>query len=170
MLIDYKELKKIRDKYKDKKIVFISGTFDIIHASHIDFLKKSKQKGDILVVGLGNDKSIKLYKGEERPINSARNRAIVMSNLKSVDYCFINQEIKNLDSYLDLNREAYELFYNNLSQLNPDIWVYEGDLFDDQFIQNIAKDLNIKLEKTIKKNRNIHSSDIINKLKNGKNK
>ncbi|WP_457622423.1 D-glycero-beta-D-manno-heptose 1-phosphate adenylyltransferase [Persephonella sp.] len=89
--MDY--LKKIELwKKEGKKIVFTNGCFDIIHAGHIDYLKKAKELGDILVVGLNSDQSIKRIKGNDRPINTQEHRKIVLEALKPVDLVVIFEE------------------------------------------------------------------------------
>ncbi|MBI2055908.1 MAG: adenylyltransferase/cytidyltransferase family protein [Candidatus Sungbacteria bacterium] len=69
-----------------KKIVAASGCFDILHAGHIDFLGKARAAGDVLVVLLNSDSSVKSYKGESRPLNSLHLRAHVLSGLEAVDF------------------------------------------------------------------------------------
>ncbi|RKY93271.1 MAG: D-glycero-beta-D-manno-heptose 1-phosphate adenylyltransferase, partial [Ignavibacteriae bacterium] len=73
-------------KADNKKVVFTNGCFDIIHAGHIDYLNKAKALGDILMVGLNTDDSVKKIKGDKRPIINQDERAEIISNLKPVDY------------------------------------------------------------------------------------
>ena len=75
---------------RDKRVVFTNGCFDIIHAGHVDLLQYAKSKGDILVVGLNTDESIKRLKGNGRPINSLEMRIKVLSAIDAVDFivCF----------------------------------------------------------------------------------
>jgi len=82
------EIKLIRSALKadKKKVVFTNGCFDIIHAGHIDYLNKAKALGDILIVGLNTDDSVKKIKGDKRPIINQDERAEIISNLKPVDY------------------------------------------------------------------------------------
>lgn len=89
------ELKAIRLKLKasGKKVVFTNGVFDLIHSGHIDYLSKAKLLGDVLIVGLNTDDSVKRIKGEKRPILSQEERAFIISNLKPVDYViFFNED------------------------------------------------------------------------------
>jgi rfaE bifunctional protein nucleotidyltransferase chain/domain len=88
------EIKAIRNKYKkeNKKVVFTNGCFDLIHAGHVDYLSKARNFGDVLVVGLNSDASIKRLKGDKRPILLEAERAFVISNLKPVDYVVIFDE------------------------------------------------------------------------------
>lgn len=73
-------------KSKGKKIVFTNGCFDILHAGHVDYLNKSKESGDVLIVGLNSDSSVRRIKGEKRPVVNQNERAFVISNLKAVDF------------------------------------------------------------------------------------
>jgi D-beta-D-heptose 7-phosphate kinase/D-beta-D-heptose 1-phosphate adenosyltransferase len=69
-----------------KKIVFTNGCFDIIHKGHISLLNKAREAGDVLIVGVNSDDSIKQLKGAERPINNLEDRLTVLAGLQSVDY------------------------------------------------------------------------------------
>ena len=75
-----------------KRIVFTNGCFDIIHPGHIFILELAKLKGDILVVGLNSDQSIKGFKSDLRPICTQDDRAYVLAGLAAVDYIFIFNE------------------------------------------------------------------------------
>ena len=82
------ELKAIRLKLKasNKKVVFTNGVFDLIHSGHVDYLSKAKKLGEVLIVGLNSDESVKRIKGDKRPILKQEERAFILSNLKPVDY------------------------------------------------------------------------------------
>ena len=86
--ISLSELRAIRLKLKveGKKVVFTNGVFDLIHSGHVDYLSKAKQLGDILIVGLNSDDSVRRIKGDKRPILKQEERAFILSNLKPVDY------------------------------------------------------------------------------------
>lgn len=88
------ELKKIRSKLKaeGKKVVFTNGVFDLIHAGHVDYLSKAKNLGDVLIVGLNSDDSVRRIKGDKRPILKQEERTFVLSNLKPVDYVVLFEE------------------------------------------------------------------------------
>ncbi len=94
VLISRYEIIKITKSLKaeNKKIVFTNGCFDILHAGHVDYLRKAKEKGDVLIVGLNSDKSVSKIKGELRPIINEIERAFVLSNLRSVDYVTLFNE------------------------------------------------------------------------------
>jgi D-beta-D-heptose 7-phosphate kinase/D-beta-D-heptose 1-phosphate adenosyltransferase len=87
-IVDQKKLFKIVKKLKkeNKKIVMTNGCFDIIHPGHVSYLEKSKKLGDVLIVLLNSDKSIKMNKGKNRPINNLYFRQQVLSGLSSVNY------------------------------------------------------------------------------------
>lgn len=102
-----------------KKIVFTNGVFDIIHRGHVEYLTEASSLGDLLIVGLNSDSSVKLIKGENRPIVSEENRAYVLSNLKPVDYVIIFSE----DNPLNL-----------IKKVLPDILVKGGDWPEDKII------------------------------------
>ena len=84
-------ISKIRSDLK--KIVFTNGCFDIIHPGHIHVLSKAKLFGDILVVGLNSDKSVKKLKGKERPFVNEFDRAKILLSIKYVDYVIIFDEL-----------------------------------------------------------------------------
>jgi len=72
-----------------KKIVFTNGVFDILHRGHVDYLAKAKSFGDILVVGLNSDASVRRLKGKSRPVQKQADRATILLALRSVDYVVI---------------------------------------------------------------------------------
>lgn len=88
------EITALRETFRreKRKVVFTNGVFDIIHAGHVDYLIKSKAMGDVLIVGLNSDASVKRIKGEKRPIVPESQRAFVLSNIKPVDYVVIFNE------------------------------------------------------------------------------
>jgi len=75
-----------RLRRRKKKIVFTNGVFDIIHMGHVHYLSKAKSMGDVLIVGLNTDSSVKKFKGPKRPINRQSDRAGVLAALEMVDY------------------------------------------------------------------------------------
>ena len=79
-------------KLQNKKVVFTNGVFDILHAGHVDYITKAKAKGDILIVAVNSDSSVKKIKGELRPIVPQNERAFIISSLKPVDYVVIFDE------------------------------------------------------------------------------
>lgn len=95
-----------------KRIVFTNGCFDIIHIGHTRYLAKAKALGDVLVIGLNSDLSVKAIKGRGRPINNEKDRAEILSALIPVDYVTIFSE-----------PTPEEL----IKRLKPDILVKGGD-------------------------------------------
>jgi D-beta-D-heptose 7-phosphate kinase / D-beta-D-heptose 1-phosphate adenosyltransferase len=85
---DLESLAHVCDSYHraGKKVVFTNGCFDILHSGHVTYLHHAKQLGDVLIVGLNTDDSIKRIKGKERPINSLNDRMQVLAGLSSVDH------------------------------------------------------------------------------------
>ncbi len=81
-----------RERKAGKKIVFTNGCFDILHLGHVRYLKEARQLGQVLVVGLNSDRSVRKLKGPDRPLNRQDHRAEVLSALKSVDYVVIFSE------------------------------------------------------------------------------
>lgn len=72
-------------KFKDQKIVFTNGCFDILHLGHIDYMMKAADLGDVLIIGLNNDASVRRLKGEGRPINNEQARALILASLSFVN-------------------------------------------------------------------------------------
>ena len=88
------EIMILRKQFKNenKKVVFTNGVFDLIHAGHVDYLVKAKSLGDVLIVGMNSDASVKRIKGNSRPILAEKERAFIISNLKPVDFVTIFEE------------------------------------------------------------------------------
>jgi len=101
-----------REHRDGKRIVFTNGCFDILHLGHIRYLKNAKALGDILVVGLNSDSSVRAIKGLFRPINTQKDRAEVLSSLYFVDYITI---------FTEYTPERL------IKRLRPDILVKGGD-------------------------------------------
>lgn len=80
------------DRLLDKSIVFTNGVFDILHAGHIDFLKRAKALGDVLVVGVNSDRSARKLKGPNRPINNQNDRLALVSALEPVNHAVLFDE------------------------------------------------------------------------------
>ena len=114
MLIDRKNAVKFCEELKQlgKQIVFTNGCFDIIHAGHVRYLTAAKNFGDILIVGLNSDESVRKLKGSSRPINSQEDRAEVLLGLKAVDHVIFFGE-----------STAEKL----IAEVKPNIYVKGGD-------------------------------------------
>ncbi len=110
----------------DKKVVFTNGCFDILHAGHVKYLEEAKSFGDILVLGLNADASVRRLKGESRPINNQEDRALVLAALESVDFVVVFDE-----------DTPYEL----IRVVKPDILVKGGDYEGKEVVgSDIAKE------------------------------
>ena len=83
-------------RQQKQTIVFTNGCFDIVHRGHIEYLNFCKQKGDVVVLGLNSDSSVKAIKGPDRPINNQFDRAAVLTALESIDYITIFDELDPL--------------------------------------------------------------------------
>ena len=94
MLIDKEFGKQLVEilKSQNKKVVFTNGCFDILHVGHLRYLNEAKKQGDILIIGVNSDASVKRLKGESRPINNQFDRAEMLGGLKAVDYTIIFEE------------------------------------------------------------------------------
>ena len=100
-------------KKQGKKIVTCNGSFDILHIGHIKFLQEAKAQGDILIVGLNSDSSIKKYKSKDRPINDQQSRAEMLAALEAVDYVTLFDEtnpitlLEMIKPHIHCNGEEY---------------------------------------------------------------
>ncbi len=85
--VELSDAVSLREKWKlqGKRVVFTNGCFDLLHPGHVTYLEDARALGDVLVVGLNSDESIKRLKGENRPVNSLSDRAHMLSGLRSVD-------------------------------------------------------------------------------------
>lgn len=91
MILSFPEnsLTPLENLCKGRKVVFTNGCFDILHAGHVRYLTQAKELGDILVVGLNTDSSVKTLKGPTRPINHEEDRAEILHALKAVDHVIL---------------------------------------------------------------------------------
>jgi len=121
MIVDFNEIEQICNSLRkqNKKIVFTNGCFDILHRGHIEYLSKTKEFGDVLIVGLNSDESVQRLKGMDRPINSQEDRASILDALKPVDYVVIFEE----DTPLRL-----------IQVIKPDVLVKGGDYRIDEIV------------------------------------
>ena len=111
-ILSMARLPAILKKQRGKSIVFTNGCFDILHIGHIKYLNAAKAKGDILIVGLNADKSVRLLKGKNRPVTPQRERAEILAALACVDFVVIFNE---------------ETPYRLISLIRPDVLVKGGD-------------------------------------------
>ena len=122
-IINKKDLDNTIEKIRDnsKKIALTNGCFDILHIGHARYLKEAKSLADILIVGINSDSSVKILKGENRPINNENDRAELLSYFEFIDYLIIFDE-KTAD--------------NLLLSIKPDIYVKGGDYTKESLPEN----------------------------------
>jgi len=106
-----------RWRFFRKKIVFTNGCFDLLHSGHIDYLSKAADIGDVLIIGLNSDESVKRLKGNNRPVNEQKERALMLASFSFVTAVIIFEE---------------ETPYNLIEKVKPDILVKGGDYKPDQ--------------------------------------
>jgi len=142
------EIKAIRNKLmlEGKSVVFTNGCFDILHAGHVDYLAKAKECGDILILGLNSDASVRRIKGEKRPIVTEEERAFILSNLKSVDYVTLFDE----DTPFEI-----------ISAIIPDVLVKGADWPIDQIVGRDVVENHGGMVKTIKFVNQVSTTNII---------
>lgn len=143
------EIELIADlKRSGKKIVFTNGCFDILHLGHISYLREAKSYGDILVVGLNSNESVRRLKGDSRPINDEGDRAQILKELECVDFVIIFDE----DTPLNL-----------IAKIQPDILVKGADYKGKEVVgSEIVSDVRL-VDFTEGKS----TTKIIEKIKNG---
>lgn len=146
----------LKDRLNDlrgsgSRIVFTNGCFDILHAGHVRYLSEARSYGDILVVGLNSDKSVKLIKGEKRPIIPELQRAEVLAGLCCVDYVTLFHESDPLKL---------------IEKLKPDILVKGADWAEDQIVGADIVNANGGKVIRIRMVSGVSTSEIIRKILN----
>ena len=142
--------KKIKELQESgKKVVFTNGVFDILHVGHLTYLEEAGNLGDVLVVGVNSDRSVKTNKGDKRPINSEKNRAYVLLGTKFVDYAVIFDE-KTPEKLLDV--------------LKPDVHVKGGDYKKEDLPETKIVEGNGGEVKILSFVDNVSTTQIINKI------
>ncbi len=146
-----KELIKIVENLKNqnKKIITTNGVFDILHFGHVIYLEHAKKLGDILIIGINTDKSVKQNKGDKRPINDEKSRASVLAALESVDYVFLFDE-KEPSSWIN--------------KIKPNIHVKAGDYKLSQIIEKDAVEQNGGKIVIAKVEKGYSTTSLINKI------
>jgi D-beta-D-heptose 7-phosphate kinase/D-beta-D-heptose 1-phosphate adenosyltransferase len=134
-----------KDKQKWKKIVFTNGCFDILHVGHTRYLEQARKLGDLLIVAVNSDNSVRRLKGANRPINGELERAELLSNLRFVDYVIIFDE---------------DTPYNLIKDLKPNILVKGGDYKDKNIVGSELVD-EVKIVELVE---GYSTTNIINKI------
>ena len=142
-----KKVKQLQEN--GKKVVFTNGVFDILHVGHLTYLEEARELGDVLIVGVNSDRSVKTNKVDKRPINSEKNRAEMLLGLKFVDFTVIFDE-KTPENLLDL--------------LKPDIHVKGGDYKKEDLPETEIVEKNGGEVKILSFVDNISTTEIINKI------
>lgn len=106
-ILSIKDLSSMRQFFKNKIIVLATGCFDILHVGHLYFLKRASEQGDILIVGINSDKSIKIMKGRNRPIVKQSERAQLIAAFDCVDYVFVYDDTSAKDYILSLRPHVF---------------------------------------------------------------
>lgn len=150
-LLTAEEMRKeiVKLQKAGKRVVFTNGVFDILHIGHLTYLEEAGNLGDILVVGVNSDASVKVNKGDKRPINSEKNRAYVLLGTKFVDYAVIFDE-KTPEKLLDI--------------LKPDVHVKGGDYKKEDLPETKIVEGNGGEVKILSFVDNISTTQIINKI------
>ncbi|MBP9716631.1 MAG: adenylyltransferase/cytidyltransferase family protein [Candidatus Levybacteria bacterium] len=144
----------LRLKEENKKIVLVGGCFDIIHPGHILFLEAAKREGDALILLLESDESIKKRKGNGRPINSQKNRQIVVSAISDVDYIIPLVGVTTDEEYDRI-----------MIQIRPEvIAITEGDSQTDKRKKQ-CESIGSELKVVIKKIDNRSTTALINEIR-----
>ena len=141
--------KIIELKREGKRVVFTNGVFDILHIGHLTYLEEARNLGDVLVVGVNSNSSVKVNKGDKRPINDEKNRAFVLLVTKFVDFAVIFDE-KTPEKLLDI--------------LKPNIHVKGGDYRKEDLPETKTVEKNGGEVKILSFVDNISTTDIINKI------
>ncbi|HVZ67185.1 MAG TPA: adenylyltransferase/cytidyltransferase family protein [Patescibacteria group bacterium] len=154
-ILDLKNINQIGKTQRNNKIlVLVGGCFDILHKGHIEFLKKAKEKGQLLAVLLEHDKRIKELKGEDRPINTQEERALILSNLSMIDYVIPLQHIKKDKEYEDL-----------VKKIQPDIIAVTAGNTIFEWEKKYSQNKNIEIVEVIKPIPDYSTTNIIKKAR-----
>lgn len=150
-LLTAEEMRKeiVKLQKAGKRVVFTNGVFDILHIGHLTYLEEAGNLGDILVVGVNSDASVKVNKGDKRPINSEKNRAYVLLGTKFVNYAVIFDE-KTPEKLLDI--------------LKPDVHVKGGDYKKEDLPETKIVEGNGGEVKILSFVDNVSTTQIINKI------
>lgn len=152
-ILDKDELAKWLDDCRAKglKIVFSNGCFDILHRGHVEYLSKAADLGDVLIIGLNTDDSVRRLKGLSRPVNDERSRAMVLAALEFVSVIvFFNEDT----------------LYNLIKTVQPDVLVKGKDYKPEDIIGYdivMKKDGKVEIIELVE---GFSTTNIINKIKN----
>ena len=106
-------------RFKEYKIVFTNGCFDILHRGHVEYLSKAASHGDVLIVGLNSDSSVRSIKGESRPVQDQESRALILASLQFVTIVVFFEE---------------DTPYNLIKLVQPDVLVKGADYKQEEIV------------------------------------
>src|SRR5687768_12233270 len=104
-IVDREQIPRLLETRREQTIVFTNGCFDILHVGHARYLAQARELGDILIVGLNSDRSVREIKGESRPLVPESERAELLAHLESVDYVCLFDESRP-DALIELVKPA----------------------------------------------------------------
>jgi D-glycero-beta-D-manno-heptose 1-phosphate adenylyltransferase len=127
-LIPRNELSELGERLRreNKRIVFANGCFDVLHAGHVRYLQGAKQQGDVLVMGLNSDQSVRQLKGKGRPLLPAAARAELVAALECVDYVVIFDDLTAERALLDLRPHIHAKGTDYTEQTVPEREIVTG--------------------------------------------
>lgn len=146
------ELVEIRKRVaeRSKTVVFTNGCFDLLHRGHVEYLEKASEFGDLLFVGLNDDKSVTRLKGKGRPLINQEDRALILASLESINFVSIFHE---------------DTPYQLIKSVQPDILVKGGDYNQDEIVGRDIVEANGGKVITIPLTPGRSTSEIIRQLK-----
>ena len=145
-ILDYNQLKSLRNKHKNKKIILCHGVFDVLHKGHIDLLKFCKKIGKKVYLGINSDSSVKRLKGKKRPYNYLKIRIKHLKKTNLIDKIIVFKDLTPM---------------RIINQIKPDV-IVKGE---DYNFRNIVGSNNFN-SIIFKKKRDISSTKLINILNN----
>ena len=152
-IVPFRYLHLVRRGLQKHNVVLTNGCFDILHAGHVSYLQEAKLCGDVLIVGINSDSSVRALKGEGRPINDELDRAFVLSSLKCVDFVtvFDSETVEDL-----------------LNVARPTTWVKGGDYTLDTLnhLERQAAEARGSKISILSEVNGKSTTEIINKIKN----
>lgn len=150
-IISVEDLPSLRKKFKNKSIVLGTGCFDIVHLGHIYFLEEASKQGDILVVGINSDRSVRILKGQNRPIFDEDQRSRLIAAFRCVDFVFVYDDVTAKDYILSLKPDVFAMGEESV------------DIYPDE--QEAAKKVNARLH-IIARRSFPSTTSIVNKIQN----
>ncbi|MBX4192203.1 adenylyltransferase/cytidyltransferase family protein [Candidatus Parcubacteria bacterium] len=141
-IVTYAQLARtLKNQRRGKKVVLVGGTFDMLHTGHLLFLDFAKRQGDILIVGVGSDRTVKIYKSDVRPIISEMLRMRLLAGLEIVDYI------------VRMDEDPIEKIGGRklLALARPDVWVVPFKDHNPRGVKELAKKLGITLVRNPRK-------------------